>query len=317
MLRTRSGLFRLAMLASLLMVLAGCDEMLAERDASIRKSFQVAPGGRLTLDVNSGSIDVSSAATSQVNIEVIRKVKTSDPRQTEEILREHQVEFRQEGNDVLVRTTGGSSGFWNNLWKHLEVRYVISVPRKYNLDLKTSGGSIAVSDLEGEVVSRTSGGSLNFGHVQGTISGKTSGGSITVKECGGKVDVNTSGGSINLGKVSGPLNAHTSGGSVTIDEVMGDVKASTSGGSIRATISRQPTSDCELSTSGGSIHLDLNKDLNLNLVAKAGGGDVETDVPILVQGTISKSSLQGKMNSGGPELYVHSSGGGVHIRKLQ
>lgn len=317
MLRTRSYNFRLAMLLGLLIAFAGCDEMLAERDASIRKSFQVGPGGRLTLDVNSGSIEISAAENNEVNIEVIRKIKTSDSRQTDEILREHQVDFQQKGNDVLVKTLGHSSGFWNNLWKHLEVRYVITVPRKYNLDLKTAGGSITVNDLEGEVVSRTSGGSLNFGHVQGTISGKTSGGSITVKECGGKVDVNTSGGSINLGKVTGPLNAHTSGGSVTIDEVMGDVNASTSGGSIRATISRQPTSNCELSTSGGSIHLNLSKDLNLNLVAKAGGGDVETDVPILVQGTISKSSLQGKMNAGGPELYVHSSGGGVHIKKLQ
>jgi hypothetical protein len=281
MLRTRSCIFRLAMLTSLLFALAGCDEMLAERDASIRKSFQVGSGGRLTLDVNSGSIEISAAENDEVSIEMIRKIKTSNSHQKDEILREHHVDFRQEGNDVLVKTVGGSSGFWNNLWKHLEVRYVISVPQKYNLDLKTAGGS------------------------------------ITVKECGGRVDVNTSGGSINLGKVTGPLNAHTSGGSVTIDEVMGDVKASTSGGSIRATISRQPTSDCELSTSGGSIHLNLSKDLNLNLVAKASGGDVETDVPILVQGTISKSSLQGKINAGGPELYVHSSGGGVHIRKLQ
>lgn len=297
--------------------LVGCDLTLAGRDDNISKTFQVAAGGRLTVDVNLGSIEVSTSGDKEVHIEVLRKVRTSDSNRIEDILRNHQVDFRQEGNDVFVKTLDRGAGFWRNFSNRLEVRYVITVPQKYNVDLRTAGGSITVNDLEGEVISKTSGGSLHFGHIQGPVSGKTSGGGITVLECTGRVDVNTSGGSLNLGKIVGPLNAHTSGGSIQVDEVMGDVKASTSGGSIRAAITKQPSADCELSTSGGSIRLNLNKDLNLNLVAKSSGGDVHTDIPITIQGTLSKSSLQGKMNAGGPELYVHTSGGSVYINKLQ
>jgi DUF4097 and DUF4098 domain-containing protein YvlB len=317
MLLSRFKLFKGIPFLVLFIGLVGCDLTLADRNDSINKTFQVAPGGRLTLDVNFGSIEVSTSADKEVHIEVLRKVKTSDSKKAEEILKNHQVDFRQEGNDVSVKTLNSGMSFWRNFSNHLEVRYVITVPQKYNVDLKTAGGSISVNELEGQVISKTSGGSLHFGHIQGPVSGKTSGGSITVLECSGKVDVNTSGGSLNLGKIAGPLNAHTSGGSIQIDEVMGDVRASTSGGSIRATISKQPSSDCELSTSGGSIHLNLNKDLNLNLVAKANGGSVHTDVPITIQGTLSKSSVQGKMNAGGPELFVETSGGSVYINKLQ
>ena len=297
--------------------LSGCGVSLAGQDDNIKKSFQVEPGGHLTLDVQFGSIEVSPSEGKEVNIEVIRKVKTSDPKKAEEILKSHQVDFKQAGNDVMVKSGDRARAFGKGSWDHLEVRYVISVPKKFNVDLNTSGGSITVNDLEGEAIAKTSGGSLHFGNIQGPVSGKTSGGGITVLECTGKVDINTSGGSITLGKIAGPLLAQTSGGSIRIDEVRGDVKASTSGGSIQASISRQPASDSELGTSGGSIHIKLKPDLNLNLVAKASGGDIQSDIPLMVQGAMSRSSLQGKMNAGGPQLYLHSSGGSVHISKLQ
>ena len=34
---------------------------------------------------------------------------------------------------------------------NLQVKFVITLPKKFNLELKTSGGSISVTDLEGQV----------------------------------------------------------------------------------------------------------------------------------------------------------------------
>jgi DUF4097 and DUF4098 domain-containing protein YvlB len=131
------------------------------------------------------------------------------------------------------------------------------------------------------------------------------------------VEVNTSGGSIRIGKVTGTVNAHTSGGSINVDEVLGTIRASTSGGSVSATISKQPEANCELSTSGGTVRVTLSKNLNLNLRAKCSGGSIHTGIPLTVQGEISKSHLEAKLNNGGPELFLHTSGGSVYLEETR
>jgi hypothetical protein len=73
------------------------------------------------------------------------------------------VDFEQQGSDVTVRgEKGDDSSGWFDGWDgdELKVRYRITVPRRYNTDLETAGGSIRVADLEGEVIAETAGGSI-------------------------------------------------------------------------------------------------------------------------------------------------------------
>jgi DUF4097 and DUF4098 domain-containing protein YvlB len=98
---------------------------------------------------------------------------------------------------------------------------------------------------------------------------------------------------------------------------MGTIRASTSGGSVSAAISKQPEADCELNTSGGSVRVKLSKDLNLDLLAKCSGGSISTEIPLKVQGEISQSHLEAKLNNGGAQLYLHTSGGGISISELK
>ncbi len=301
----------------LTLALTGCEEMMMSGgiEDKVAKSFQVQPGGKLTLDSSMGSIEVLSTSANEVKINVERIARTHDQREANEILKDLTMDFRQQGNDILIEAR--YRGDWHN-WggSRLQLKYMIQVPRKYSVDLKTGGGSIQVSDLEGNVVAKTSGGSLHFGEINGVVNGRTSGGSITLDRGTGAVDVDTSGGSIQIGKVAASVKAHTSGGSITLDEVMGTVQASTSGGSVSATLTNQPEGDCELTTSGGSVHVKLRKNLNLNLRADCSGGSIHTDIPVTVQGEISRHKLQAKLNGGGPDLYLHTSGGGISIEAL-
>ncbi len=276
---------------------------------NVQKSFKVEPGGRLSLDSDVGSIEISSGIMDEVRVDVEREVRGVTNEEAERDLRQMQIDFRQDGKDVYIQAR--RKGFdWGS---RLRLRFMITVPRKYNLDLKTSGGSINVTELEGTVTARTSGGSLNFGRIDGSVNGRTSGGSISLEGGSGPLEVETSGGSIRIGRVGGPVKAHTSGGSITVDEVQGTIQASTSGGHVEATITKQPEGDCELSTSGGSIRARISRDLNLNLVAKTSGGSVRTNIPVTVQGEVSRSRLEAKMNQGGPELLLHTSGGSISI----
>src|SRR5439155_11229184 len=167
---------------------------------TLHQSFPVEPGGKLVVEADRGSIEVKSADADQVEIDVFRKVSRESRSTAEEILKNHEVKFSKEGNQVQVHAKLRKE--WRSAWKqkgnNLQVRYQISVPKTFNLELKTAGGSIKIPDLTGHARAQTAGGSLNFGQIEGPIYGRTSGGGIRVAACKGAVDVETAGGSITL-----------------------------------------------------------------------------------------------------------------------
>jgi hypothetical protein len=70
-----------------------------------------------------------------------------------------------------------------------------------------------------------------------------------------------------------------------------------------------------LTTSGGAITVHLADDMGLDVDAKASGGRIHTDFPVSIRGEISRNSLRAKMNGGGPELYLRTSGGSIYLKK--
>ncbi|MBN1782118.1 DUF4097 family beta strand repeat protein [bacterium] len=302
--------FNVMLILSLMWV--GC-VFAAEKTMS--KEFQVKPGGTLYIDASYGTIQVVSQNDPAVKVEVTFKRKTGSQEKLQQMIDDLDLKFKTEGSDVYIVMESENDSFFSNFWKHMDVHFDVIVPTKYNVDLKTSGGSIAVGDLDGNAKSKTSGGSLKFGKITGSILGKTSGGSISLDECLGPVDVKTSGGSIKIGEVKGDVEAHTSGGSITVHEVMGTIDAGTSGGSVKATITSQPANECKLTTSGGSINVIVSEDIRLNIDAKTSGGRIYTDFPVTMMGHISDNTLNGEINGGGPLLFLRTSGGGISIKK--
>jgi hypothetical protein len=301
-------------------------------DEEIEKSFSVSPGGWLKLESDLGSIDVETHNENTVKVKVIKKVRDFWGLRGKKVLDEFEVRFEQKGDDVYVY--GELEDWKSDRGSHLNIRYIITVPAKYNLDLHTAGGSISIDDLAGEVLAKTSGGSLDFGNIRGAVTAKTSGGSISTESCIGNSEFKTSGGSISLGDAEGDIEAHTSGGSVTIEsvkgdintttsggsidvhEVMGNINAQTSGGFVKCRITKQPTDNCSLKTSGGSLTIYMKKGTAVDLDAKTSGGRVTSDHAIMIRGEIDKSSLKGKVNGGGPELYLRTSGGGIRLLEI-
>ena len=196
---------------------------------------------------------------------------------------------------------------------NLSARHTLLIPTRYHLDVRTAGGKISGEDINGHVAANTSGGSIRFGRVNGDIKARTSGGSITVADVEGDVEVKTSGGSIQVGNVAGNVAASTSGGGIKLGAVTGEVKGSTSGGSISAELADQIAQPFELSTSGGGIKLAVPGDFKADLDARTSGGSVDCELP--VQGTIKRSSLNGKVNGGGPKVTLRTSGGSIKVTK--
>jgi hypothetical protein len=305
--------------AFFLIVLITAGAAAADIEQQIHRSFSVHPGGKLDLQTHSGSIDVRSHAAPTVEVRVNMKARTSDRRRAEQLFDELEIRFDQTTSGVTIETRRrGESSRWFGGFRgsELRVHYEIVVPAVYDVDLRTSGGSIAVHDLKGQVDARTSGGALRFGRIDGDVRGRTSGGTVSLKETTGTADIGTSGGSISIDRSLGDVRARTSGGSIAVREVRGSIDASTSGGSITASIHGQPRGGCRLSTSGGSITVSVDPAIAVDVDARTSGGRVSTNLPMTIQGDLSRTRLRGKLNGGGPELSLRTSGGSISIRPL-
>lgn len=310
--------FRLAALAALFTVSSAL-----AAEPTLHRTFNVSPGGTLTIDADVGDIDITTGG-SGVTVDVARRGERA---------RDIEVTFDQQQNNVTVRAKNRVNHWFN--WNNSEdMKFTVSIPSRYNLQLRTSGGDIRAGDLQGVAHVKTSGGNIELGRIDGEVDADTSGGSVNLAAARGSINVHTSGGNIHIGNADGPaqvktsggsidikrvggdLYARTSGGGISIDDALGTVDASTSGGSVRARLSQQPRADCKLSTSGGSIVVSLAPSVAVDVDAHTSGGDVETDVPVTLLGKQGESSLEGKINGGGPRLVLRSSGGDIRLKKL-
>jgi DUF4097 and DUF4098 domain-containing protein YvlB len=274
-------------------------------DKTFDRTFAVAAGGRLGVEMDVGSIAVTGGDSSQVVI----RIKASG---SESELENLSFVADKSGSDVTVTAKRDSSGNWLRWWfSDVHVSLTVEVPREYNLDLQTSGGGIKVRNLDGTATGRTSGGHISLEQIKGAVNMRTSGGRITMNSVSGPVDVHTSGGRINAEQVDGGLRAHTSGGSIHFERISGPIEARSSGGSIDIELVGE-NEGIVARTSGGSITLRLPASASGTLNASTSGGSVSSDMS-LTRSEVGKSSLRGTLNDGGPEILARTSGGSIRL----
>jgi hypothetical protein len=310
----------------------------ASVEDTITNSFKVESGGQLVMDVDRGSIEIKTAEAGEVRVEVKRKAGGSRTT-AEKTLKDHIVTSTQDGSKVEIRaelkSAKSTSWFSFSRSPELEVSYLIVVPRKFDVDIKTGGGHIKVTELNGKLQANTSGGNLTLEKIGGPVSVRTAGGHITLAGCQGKAKLDTSGGNLTLSDIKGDVAANTSGGHISVKklggkatlktsggnieaiEVKGPIEANTSGGHVTVELREQPMGDCSFETSGGNITLGLAANLNVNLDVSTSGGRISTDIPVttVTKGEPKEGELRGKINAGGPQLYAHTSGGHIRVRK--
>jgi len=321
-----------------LLLFATCVAVCAETEEHISKRFAVQPGGTLVVDVDFGSLDVKTHDAGEVVVDVLRKITRPTKAEEEEFLADRPVTFTPEGDTLKIesraptRNNGPSRGK-----QRTEGKYTITVPTKFNAQLKTAGGAIAVSDLTGEVKAGTSGGGLSFARVRGPLAGSTPGGAIRVVDCEGEQQVKTSGGSIEVSGGSGSFDGKTaggpvtvkdfrgavqvksSGGGITVENVAGKVDGKTSGGPIAAQFASPPSDEVNLATSGGGVTLRVPENSAFDLDASTSGGVVSTELSVASDekpGKGPRNHLKGPVNGGGKAVVLRSGGGSIQVRKL-
>jgi DUF4097 and DUF4098 domain-containing protein YvlB len=271
----------------------------AAKDFEQRVAAQA--GGRLRVNLDSGSIVIESHDREEVRVDALAAGLGAG---------RLDFELSVQGDDV--RLEGRPRGWMPDVLGSPHVRARVRVPSEFSVDIRTGGGAIEIEDLEGEVRVRSSGGAIEIGRIRGDVDVETSGGAIETGEVDGELRARTSGGPIRIFAVSGSVEARTSGGSIEILGAADRVRADTSGGAISVRFTEAPSGVLE--TSGGDIDVEFPEDEGMDLDARTSGGSVRIDEQLAVRGRVEPTRVEAELNEGGDRLRLRTSGGDIRIR---
>jgi hypothetical protein len=107
------------------------------------------------------------------------------------------------------RDTGRSS---RQSYRH---SFDLSVPRNFNVRIKSAGGSVSIAGVDGVFTGTTGGGEIVIQKANGEANIKTGGGEIRVTDSRLSGTVSTGGGKVLIERVDGDFSGYSGGGTVT------------------------------------------------------------------------------------------------------
>lgn len=262
------------------------------QSSSRSEGHNVYPTGHLTVDTEFGTINIETADRNHVDI-AIKKIWRSRllimrPKLVgwrDELFEDFETTIEYEGLDTQsnIRVVGKfkrGREYWQEELKWFKVEIQATVPRQYDLTLKTvSRGDIHVGDLIGSVRAEALGGNIYLGKIQDEVWGETGvSGDITLKGCQSSVNLTTG---------------------------MGNIRAETT---------TQPQHPWTLHASmGGAIDVTLGPHIAIDIDAQT-QGKISSDFSIQPQDEITENLLKGTLNGGGPLLKLHASTGEIRLK---
>ncbi len=313
-----------------LQAMSAAQGLRANEEAAIQKRFDVEDGGRLRVQVPGANVDIETGGSGSA--EVVVFISGRDIERAREHFDRLHYEVYQSGTEIVVKTSPERRFRWNISGRSgLRVRVLARVPAVFDADITTSGGNIALQDLDGRVALKTSGGNVSVSRVRGPeVHIATSGGNVSVGQIeadnvqlatsggdikgdileGQSVDLRTSGGDIRFAAVHGSTKARTSGGRIQVEGMRGDLDAVTSGGRIEVAMLEEHATT--LRTSGGNIVIHAPRDLHADVSLR--GGSVKLDPSFQVAGRVRPQSADGIINGGGVRIDASTSGGSVRLQ---
>lgn len=267
------------------LLLISVTQMFADEFENGERSFKINKGGTLTLELNTGSIQIKTWDKDEIKL-----VTTGI---SEESLK--YLETTTKGNELLIK-------FWRGGDDEESQIMEFTIPAQLNLNLKTMSGDVELnSDIEGNVRIDTYGGNINTKNIIGATSLETKGGDIILKNITGNCSVNTYGGDIEIGEIKGEnASVSTNGGDVEIKNVAKGISVRTYGGDIRI---GDIGGNSDLTTYGGDVITGFIKG---NLKMETYGGN------LILKG--ADGTVAGKTNGG--DIDLGKVNGSVDVKTL-
>lgn len=261
----------------------------------IVKTFDVNPGGRLTLAIDSGEIVVKTGIQDKIDVRITKEAKVSLEKY-QIILNDFKVTFDHKGSNLnIIGRFQRGRNYWQRELNNVKIHFEVTVPKKYGVDLNTPIDDISVDGVAGE------------------LQAKTSTGDIGVINVIGPTQVHTSTGDLRIERIKGSISGRSSTGDITMSNCQGSIVANTSTGDIHVHMPTQLRHAWNLQTSTGDIVLTLLSNLTANIDVQTSVGDISSDFRVLT--TLNrKKRVRGTINGGGQLLRLQTSTGDIRLR---
>jgi hypothetical protein len=254
-------------------------------EATFERTLSVS--GTVTLHVSTGSGYIHIKPGSDDKVHIFGRVK-SGWGSSEDRVRDIAAHPPIEQTGSILRIGQDHEGMHN-----ISIDYEIQAPAKTYLDASSGSGDVTDDGVGVNARLNTGSGSIHASGLRESFTVETGSGDIYAEQVGsGDVKAQTGSGSIELKNVSGGLKAHTGSG---------DIK-----------LSGQPKADWRIGTGSGGVEIWADKSA-FTLDASTGSGEIKTDREMLVQGSVEKHHISGKINGGGPTVRVETGSGDIRI----
>jgi DUF4097 and DUF4098 domain-containing protein YvlB len=279
-----------------------------QAERTIEKQLSAAPGQKLSLDLETGgNIKITGWQSNSVSVKAYLGGRDWQGCTVD-------INQGSDGVNVISRHPTDRNSY------STDFRFEIQVPQQFDVRIKSAGGGIDITNLEGEVRGSTGGGAMNIEEAKGKLNLTTGGGNITVRNSELDGRVSTGGGRILIQDVKGDFNGTSGGGNVELRNVTrrsgestGDeVRITNAGGPI--TVEDAP-SGADVRTGGGRIHVKSARGF---VKASTGGGAIEIDA---VDGSVRATTGAGRISvhviggssEGGRDIFITSGSGDINL----
>lgn len=260
------------------------------------KTYKLSGRPNLRVITNDGHVDLYATSGNEIDAHVTTNgwpiARSGDDRGV-------RITESQNGNEVNLEVRVPTFHFsfgWNNR----SVRIELQVPREADFDVQTGDGSVTSQAFHGQLRISTGDGNIEANGLKGQVRLHSGDGHIRGDGFDGDLNADSGDGRIDVNGRFDALRLESGDGSVTAEAQSGS-KIST---------------DWSVRSGDGSVTLRLPDGLNADLDAHTGDGHITLDFPVTVQGSLSSTTIRGKIGSGGPPLLVHTGDGSIHITKI-
>jgi DUF4097 and DUF4098 domain-containing protein YvlB len=320
-----------SILAAIVVVSLACLQPIsaaAASEGSFQRTLQVTGPVNFDLTTGSGSVNVRTGSSSQV--EITGHIKATNWLGGDAEARVKQIEanppIEQSGNDIRIGYVTDSE-----LLHNISISYEVVVPAETRLHSHTGSGSQTVEGIRRELEIESGSGTLKISDIGDTVRAQTGSGGIEIDRVKGNVRTKAGSGSIRATDIAGGFEGHTGSGHITLEQTAsGSVRADTGSGGMELrgvhgsleaeagsgtiTVEGIPTGSWTVHSGSGNIQLKLASDAGFDLDAHTSSGSISVSQPVTVQGSMGRKELRGKVRGGGVPVEVEAGSGNIEIQ---
>lgn len=255
----------------------------------------------MTIDLHlytfDGGVEVRSWDRAEIVVEIEKRGQDRDA------VAKIQVIAERSGNRIQLeaRHPGGRNVFVGiGSFRSPSARFIVSVPRRTNLVVRSGDGSVLVERVEGRLELRTADGSIRAVETSGDLLAESGDGGITLDEVTGRVEARTGDGSVRITGTPSVLRARSGDGSIVL----------------RLRRGAKMAEDWMAATDDGSVSVELPESFNAEIEADPGSdGRARSDLALInaTGGTREQRTLRGRLGEGGHRFVLRTGDGTIRL----